>query len=1005
MHRPAHIALFCLLALAAALGALSPAMAGAPGMESRLSDVYLFYRDADGGEHQVALQPGFTPDVQAYSGVVPSTAVAAIGAAVLGAPDQTVRVNGIEAPGDGIFAQFDSPLSGVPATVEIEVTAGDGETRSVYTFSLVRPPSAESNLAALALSAGTLSPEFSPGIRHYFATVPKVVSTIAVTATHSDPDGTISVQGAAAASGQPSEPVPLPVVAPGVNAIDVVATAADELSSSPYRIEITRERGMTARLIALDASPDVDWVFDPDYTSYTATVNPEVSSLQVIALAEDPDAQITWSGNGSVNQPVAHGEALQIPLHVGINDFRWRVVSEDLSTSKIYFVTVYRRQDPAVQLVSVQSSAGCCVTFPAFPEQTVFRFYANGTQRSVSFSAATLDSDATMVFGGEPLAQSANVDVDLSVPRPQSNPLAIPLVVTSADGLKTFEYTVEFVRDPSTVAYLASLDARVDGEAVALTPGFQPQTYLYRMQVAVGESVSFTLAPEDPIATITASGEITGPIPAGAPTAPHVVRQGFQVFYFTVRAESGAIINYTVEVVGGVSTENRLESLVFSVGSLTPEFSAEVNSYALSVPAGTQRLWAQGIPLDPTASIALDGTPAGAGGFMDIEDFVDGQALDFRVTSASGATRSYLVTVSRPNAAPRISARTISSFQEDGHDDISILLSDVETPARDLRIEAISLDQALIRDEDLAASFTGTDAARSLRIAARPDQFGATEVVLTVSDPEGLSTQHRIAVFVAPVNDAPSFDLELAEVRLVPGREIRLPGAIRNLVPGPANELDQQVSIAVSTSAMSGDVPAGWTVELIESVPGAFDVVLDAPAVASFDALVVAFTAQDDGGTQFGVNQSAPQVLHVRAAEGEDVDVVANIERTVATSTERRYEATIGNAGTVYAQDVMVELLGPVELSDVLWRCVTTTVGSTCSVEIISERPFARLGLHPGALAIVEAVGRVGVGAFARVEVIARPNGLSPVINPDDDRAVFEDVIEPYGIFRGSFEQ
>ncbi|XAI97051.1 hypothetical protein [Dolichospermum phage Dfl-JY45] len=1003
MHRSALLSFFWLLTAVVALAA-SPTFAGAPDTESRLADVYLFYRDADGSEQQVQFAPAFDRDTLAYTGVAPASAVAAIGAAVLGSPAQTVRVNGDAAPGDTIFAYIDSTIAGVPATVVIEVTAGDGVTRTEYTFDLVRPPSPESDLAALTLASGDLSPAFDPEIRHYFSTVPKAVAAIEVIATHSDEEGSITIQGMPVISGLPSEPVALPAVSPAVNTIEVVSTAADGLSSSTYRIEVTRQRGNSARLAALVTTPDVNLPFNPNGGVASTIVANDIESVDVTALAEDPDASITWSGNGVVLQPAPHGAPVPIQLNVGQNDFTWRVVSEDQSTSRIYFVKIYRRQDPAVQLVTVQSDANCCSGYPTTPEQSRFQFFAEGTQRSVTFSAATLDPAATMTFGGKPLAQSWPVTIDLSTPRPPTSPLVVPLVVTSADGESTYEYRVDFIRDPSTMNYLSGLQATVNGEPVAVTPDFHPQRYTYRMQRAVGDAIAFTLDLVDPVGTIEAFGELSGAVPVGVATPPHTVRQGLQTFRFVITAESGATIEYTVEVVGGVSSENRLASLSFSVGTLAPAFSSEVGNYVLSVPAGTDRFWAQGTPVDPTATIALDGVPAGAGGFMDVASFIDGQALDIVVTAASGATRAYAVVVDRPNAPPRITARAISGMLEDSHEVVNIAVGDLESPADALTLQAVSLDQGLIRDEDLAAFLSGTGPSRSLRIQPLADQFGSTEVVLTLHDPEGLATEHRITVHVTSVNDAPSFDLESAEVRIVPGRELTLPGVIRNVSPGPDNELGQQVALRVVTTAVSGSVPQGWSVNAVSAGSGRFDLVLLAPAGEAVSELDVAVTAQDDGGTELGIDTSPPQVLRVRGAASEDVDVQVSIDRTLAAATERAYQVTVGNAGTVYSQDVMVELLGPLELAEVQWRCLTTTVSSTCSIETINERPFARLGLHPGAIAILEVSGRVGAGAFARVEAIARTNGLAPLLNPEDDRAVFEDVIEPDGVFRAGFE-
>jgi hypothetical protein len=90
----------------------------------------------------------------------------------------------------------------------------------------------------MVLSGVVLDQIFQSNLTNYTATVSQLRSTTTVTATPSDPDATITVNGIAAAAGVASAEITLNQ---GDNTITVVVTAEDGVATTTYTIEVARE--------------------------------------------------------------------------------------------------------------------------------------------------------------------------------------------------------------------------------------------------------------------------------------------------------------------------------------------------------------------------------------------------------------------------------------------------------------------------------------------------------------------------------------------------------------------------------------------------------------------------------------------------------------------------------------------------------------------------------------------------------------------------------------------
>ena len=83
-----------------------------------------------------------------------------------------------------------------------------------------------------------LTPAFDSAVVSYAARVGHSVTSVTVTATVSDPNATVTIQGSAVNSGEASPAISL---APGsATTINVVVTAQDRVTTKTYRVEVTR---------------------------------------------------------------------------------------------------------------------------------------------------------------------------------------------------------------------------------------------------------------------------------------------------------------------------------------------------------------------------------------------------------------------------------------------------------------------------------------------------------------------------------------------------------------------------------------------------------------------------------------------------------------------------------------------------------------------------------------------------------------------------------------------
>ncbi len=319
-------------------------------------------------------------------------------------------------------------------------TGGGMGAVAAYAFTVLQL-SDDADLSALTLSAGSLSPSFAPEKTDYTVQLPASAASVDVTAVISDSGASLTVGGAAAASGT-ARTVALK---PGNNVVAVKVAAADGTTKT-YTLTINRADVILGSLSV--GSGTLDPAFDPDTLVYTVQSSDPITQIDVSAVAEDPGATLSISGvagTGSVTQSVY--------LDMGTNFVPVVVTSANGLSSQTYVLTINGA-------VGSNDLSGLTVNTgtlsPAFAtNETEYSVDVDHAVDSVEVTANAADSRAFLTINGRPAVSGAANTVDGLLEGDNT----IPITVFAPNGTaKTYTLTVHREAAPTVLT---------DAEAVA----------------------------------------------------------------------------------------------------------------------------------------------------------------------------------------------------------------------------------------------------------------------------------------------------------------------------------------------------------------------------------------------------------------------------------------------------------------------------------------------------------------------------------------------------------
>ena len=543
------------------------------------------------------------------------------------------------------------------------------------------------SLATLSVNPGTLSPAFDPNVNEYTVTVPPDTKSINISATGSYSGAIVSGAGTRTLS-QPEHTFTLTV-------------RGIENTTSTYTLRVIRA-ATDVSLKSLSVSGAVlSPAFSPSVYLYTASVPAGVSSVEI--LAEADDAEVKGAGTKSLN--------------VGENTFEITVTGSD-GSSKIYTLKITMQGSDNAALAYL--GAGNYALSPSFsPETLNYSVTVTSNTESVVINASAAHPGATVTgTGAKPLVVGDNIFYikvtaengtervyTLIVSRQERETLSGDATlsslmtdkgtITPAFSPSIFEYSISTDADAITIyavsnhhgatvegtgeqrlgtgsntfdikvtaedgtVQIYSLTVTRDGQpkpsndatlkslvvdAGNLSPDFSPGTLNYSLSTAMDRIV------------ISATANHFAASVSG--TGTHLLDVGSNTFYIKVTAEDGTVQTYTLIITRNehpnLSNDATLKSLTVDAGNLTPAFSSGTLNYSLSTDA--ERITISATANHVAASVAGSGTQSLN---------VGSNTLEIKVTAEDGTVVTYTIVATRTDRQTASNDATLKSLTSD----------------------------------------------------------------------------------------------------------------------------------------------------------------------------------------------------------------------------------------------------------------------------------------------------------------------------------------------------
>jgi hypothetical protein len=490
-------------------------------------------------------------------------------------------------------------------------------------------------LAGLTVTPGTLQPGFSGGITQYRVDLSSEITSVTIMAQPAVAGDTVTINGQRTTSSMialgpvgTTTPVSIVVSESGANSkVYTVLLVKADLTGNNSLQNLTVSPGTL--------TPS----FDENLQVYTIDVPNDAGSLTVTPTLSDPAASITVNGQAAVSgQPATislnpAGQTTAIPI----------VVTAQNGSEKTYFLAVSRGVSGNNSLQSITISPGSLS--PTFNAGTLgYRVPVASNVTSVMVTPALQDTTASMTVSGQATISGQARSIPLN--GPGSNTF-INIVVAAQNGTqKTYSINVN----------RAALEGNNRLSALDVSPGsleppFQAETLNYSVDMTgTVTSVSVTATKADPNAVMT--GDVIAG--AGIPNGSSSIQLGgpgtTRVVSITVTAPNQDSKTYTLTIRQGVqASNNNLDGLSVSPGSLTPAFTATRTRYTVSVGSPTASITVTAAPAETSASLEINGQGASAGQAREISLGAEGSQTDIavRVIPPTGNAKTYRVIANR----------------------------------------------------------------------------------------------------------------------------------------------------------------------------------------------------------------------------------------------------------------------------------------------------------------------------------------------------------------------
>ena len=411
----------------------------------------------------------------------------------------------------------------------------------------VKALSSNANLMALAISHGTLSPDFTSAQTAYTATVDNNVDSLTVTPTAADSNATIAVNDSAVTSSSASGAIGLDV---GPNAIDVAVTSEDGMVKR-YTITVTRT-GPSLSVADAAGGEGGKVIFTVSKTGDGAVTLHWTASFGGSDTATSADLGPTTSGTVTFNASDAS------------KTFTVETVQDAMDEiDETFAVTLTVASGPAS--LSVPTAAGAITDddeSAGAPTGLMAMAGTNGGEVDLSWT----DPAYTGVLNGTD--STAITDYQYRLAESSGGLPSTPWTtagtvtnrtITGLMGGTTYYFQVRALNgvtpagatstEASATAKATSSNANLSGLEISLgtlSPGFTAEETEYTVTLA-NRVTSITVTPTaaDSNATIAVNGAA---VTSGSSSGPIALRVGANVARVIVTAEDGTEKKYTISV-------------------------------------------------------------------------------------------------------------------------------------------------------------------------------------------------------------------------------------------------------------------------------------------------------------------------------------------------------------------------------------------------------------------------------------------------------------------------
>jgi len=398
------------------------------------------------------------------------------------------------------------------------------------------------------------------------------------------------------------------------------------------------------------SSGNLDKAFESGTTSYNVSVESNVNSITLTPIVDEKHATVTVK-----DLPVSDGEASdEIELNMGENHIDVIVTAQDGITTKLYTVTVYRKEayqpQPQIQYLSSDATlSNLILSQGSFNDSAEFNsgittYYANvaNSVSSITVTPTVNENHAAVKVNGVAVGSgNASGAINLNV---GNNTIIVE--VKAQDG-STKTYTITVIRDEAVSEPLSSDEITIENNL-----GISEDIVSVNGLVS-GDVVNIYTSATDSgaIATISDGASFVvvegGLNPAGGTIYVSITHTGETESSRTAK-------DYSAELVPPVpSSDATLSNLTISQGSFNDpaEFNSEITTYYANVANNVSSIAVTPTVNENHATLKVNGLAVGSGnasGTIDLN--VGNNTIIVEVKAQDGSTKTYTITVTREEA-------------------------------------------------------------------------------------------------------------------------------------------------------------------------------------------------------------------------------------------------------------------------------------------------------------------------------------------------------------------